>query len=103
LVQEGLARELVSRVQRLRKDAGYDVSTRIVLAIHGADAVLEAARAHREHVAGETPAREFVIGGALDAPDRIEPVVIETHAAALAVRRHGEGRTDSGPGQADRS
>jgi isoleucyl-tRNA synthetase len=103
LLQEGLARELVSRVQRLRKDAGYDVSTRIVLAIHGDEAVLEAARAHREYVAGETLAREFVIGGRLDAPDRIEPVVIETHAAALAVRRHGEGRTDSGPGQADRS
>ena len=32
LASEGLARELVNRIQRLRKDAGYDVTTRIASA-----------------------------------------------------------------------
>src|SRR2546426_5088427 len=36
LVQEGLAREVVNRVQRLRKDAGYDYTTRIELSVTGA-------------------------------------------------------------------
>ena len=101
LISEGLAREIVSRVQRLRKEAGYEVSTRIELAIVGDEALVNAATRWRDWIAGETLAREFLVGKALDAPDRIEPVVIDEHAAALAVRRYGEGRTDSGPAQAD--
>jgi isoleucyl-tRNA synthetase len=97
LAAEGLARELVNRIQRLRKDVGYDVTTRIVLALTGDEAVEAAARRHAEYIAGETLAVEFLIGQTIAGPDRIEPVVMDEHAAALAVRRHGDGRTPSGP------
>jgi isoleucyl-tRNA synthetase len=63
LRQEGMARELISRVQRMRKDAGLAVSDRIRLAIGGDPAVLEAATTHREWIAGEVLATEVVIGG----------------------------------------
>src|SRR5690606_29261791 len=33
LLAEGIAREVVNRVQRLRKDAGYDYTTRIALGV----------------------------------------------------------------------
>ncbi len=60
---EGLARELVSRVQRLRKEAGFAVSDRISVAVWG-DPELEAAvQAHREWIAEEVLARELAIGG----------------------------------------
>jgi isoleucyl-tRNA synthetase len=62
LRQEGMARELVSRVQRMRKDAGLQVSDRIRLAVRGADEIESAARAHREYVAGEVLARPFLVG-----------------------------------------
>ncbi len=101
LVEEGLARELVNRIQRLRKDAGYQVSTRVIVSLDGDAALLQAARTHQEYIAGETLAREFHIGMPLAAPDRIEPVVIEAHAAAIAVQRWGDGRTLSGPVLAD--
>jgi isoleucyl-tRNA synthetase len=101
LASEGLARELVNRIQRLRKDAGYDVSTRIALAIEGDAALLDAARQHRDYICHETLAREFAVGVPLDAPDRSEPIVIDEHAAALAVRRLGDGRTLSGPALPD--
>jgi isoleucyl-tRNA synthetase len=97
LAREGLARELVNRIQRLRKEAGYDVSTRIVLAIAGDNPVLEAVRAHADYISGETLATDLSIGAPMETPDRIEPVVIDDHAAALAVRRSGDGRTPSGP------
>ena len=77
LAREGLARELVSRIQRLRKEAGYDVSTRIALAITGDDPVREAATTWREWIAGETLARELVIGSVNWEPDRIEPIAID--------------------------
>jgi ATP-binding protein involved in chromosome partitioning len=40
LEAEGLARELVSRVQRLRKDAGFAVTDRIALAVQGPAAAM---------------------------------------------------------------
>ncbi len=97
LAEEGLARELVNRIQRLRKDAGYDVSTRIALALEGDQPLLDAAVKWGEFIAGETLAREFRVGAALASPDRVEPVVVENHAGALAVRRLRDGRTLSGP------
>ena len=44
--QEGLAREVVNRVQRLRKEAGYVYTDRIGLWISGDGPVLEAVRGH---------------------------------------------------------
>ena len=59
---EGLARELVSRVQRLRREAGLAVSDRIQLAIAG-DAELEGvARQYAEHLATETLATRVLVG-----------------------------------------
>jgi isoleucyl-tRNA synthetase len=61
---EGLARELVNRVQRLRKDAGLEVSDRIRLGIAGDDEVRAAAGAHRDFIARETLTVEFEIATA---------------------------------------
>ena len=63
LRQEGMARELISRVQRMRRDAGLAVSDRIRLAVGGDPAVREAATAHREWIAGEVLATEVIVGG----------------------------------------
>lgn len=89
---EGLARELVSRVQRLRKDAGYDVSTRIELSISGDAELQQAANEWQEWIAGETLARKLVVGEELTAHDRTDSVTIDGHVAALAVRRSEERR-----------
>jgi len=62
LLEEGLARELVNRVQRLRRDAGFEVSDRIRLGIFGSEAVQRAAGAHEGFITGETLALEYEIG-----------------------------------------
>jgi isoleucyl-tRNA synthetase len=87
LRQEGLARELVNRVQRLRKDAGYDYTTRIALAVTGADDVLEAARAFDTFIAGETLARRFEIGDELVGPDVRETVNLNGRDAVVMLER----------------
>ena len=58
---EGLARELVSRVQRLRKETGLAVSDRIRLAVATTSEVQEALRPHAAWIAGEVLARDLVI------------------------------------------
>jgi isoleucyl-tRNA synthetase len=65
---EGLARELVSRVQRLRRDAGLVVSDRIRVLVVGDPDVEAAVREHRQYVAGEVLARRLGVG----APERGE-------------------------------
>jgi len=62
LVREGLARELVNRIQRLRKDAGLDVTDRIRLGIYGPRPVRDAAAGHREFISGETLATSMDVG-----------------------------------------
>jgi isoleucyl-tRNA synthetase len=58
---EGIARELVSRTQRLRKDSGLDVSDRIILHVAGPAPVIEAVTAHQGWIEGEVLARRLVI------------------------------------------
>ena len=62
---EGLARELVNRIQRLRRDSGLAVSDRIRLGIAGGDAVRAAAAEHEGAIARETLAVAVEIGGRL--------------------------------------
>ena len=91
LSSEGLARELINRVQRLRKDAGYAHTARIELWIAGPAAVLEAAQAHAELLCGETLARALHLGERPSAADREETLDIDGHHVTIAVRRHPAG------------
>jgi isoleucyl-tRNA synthetase len=59
LRQDGRAREIVHAVQNARKSAGLQVEDRIELALDGAPALMDAAHAHRDYLAGETLAVEF--------------------------------------------
>lgn len=87
LRREGLAREVVNRVQRLRKEAGYDYNTRIALSISGAEDVLAAAHAYHEFIAGETLARHLEAGEDLSNSDVREAVDIDGRRVVLSVRR----------------
>jgi len=62
LRREGIARELVRTVQDARKQAGLEVSDRIVLGVSGTAAVEEALAQYREYLMQETLAREWAIG-----------------------------------------
>ncbi|MBP5787150.1 MAG: isoleucine--tRNA ligase, partial [Kiritimatiellae bacterium] len=54
LIREGLGRELVNRIQNLRKESGLEVSDRIRLRIEGDDELREAAEACRNFIGEET-------------------------------------------------
>jgi isoleucyl-tRNA synthetase len=59
---EGVAREVISRVQRMRKEAGLAVSDRIRLWISGDALVRDAAETHRAWIMDEVLATALVIG-----------------------------------------
>jgi isoleucyl-tRNA synthetase len=64
LRREGRAREIVHAVQNARKTAGLQVEDRIELALDGDAALLDAAQAHQDYVAGETLAITLEHGNA---------------------------------------
>jgi isoleucyl-tRNA synthetase len=91
LKDEGLAREIVSRVQRLRKDAGYHIADRIHLWVDGDAAVVKAARRFAEYIAGETLAVGVQVANGEPSPpaDLTQQVDLDGIAARIAVRRAG--------------
>jgi isoleucyl-tRNA synthetase len=62
LRSEGLARELINRIQRMRRDVGLEITDRIRLAVYGPDEVLSAASTHGPFISGETLAVELAVG-----------------------------------------
>jgi isoleucyl-tRNA synthetase len=62
LRREGHAREIVHAVQNARKSAGLAVEDRIELHLAGNPALLAAAKAHRDHLIGETLAVALTFG-----------------------------------------
>jgi len=87
LRREGLAREVVNRIQRLRKEAGYAYTDRITLAVDGPPELLAAVRDHAEFIRGETLARELAIGAWPEGADRREEVHIDGTLLRLACTR----------------
>ncbi|MFO0665881.1 MAG: isoleucine--tRNA ligase [Polyangiaceae bacterium] len=58
LRDEGLYREVLSKVQGMRKDAGLDFADRIHLTIHGSERTLRVVKAHEKNLAAEVLATE---------------------------------------------
>jgi isoleucyl-tRNA synthetase len=59
LIQEGQARELVNRIQKLRKDLNFEVVDRIKVVFETSPELKEAFDAHRSYIVAETLAEEF--------------------------------------------
>jgi isoleucyl-tRNA synthetase len=97
LRREGLAREIVNRVQRIRKEAGYSYTDRIALWIDGDQPVLEAVQAHASFIRGETLARGLEVAARAPAPDLEQRVDMDGHGAVVGVQRYQDGRTAAAP------
>jgi isoleucyl-tRNA synthetase len=57
---EGIARELVNRVQNLRKDSGLEITDRILLKVDTNDLIQQAINANKEYVCNEILANGIV-------------------------------------------
>ncbi|HEX6576344.1 MAG TPA: isoleucine--tRNA ligase [Gemmatimonadaceae bacterium] len=84
---EGLAREVVSRIQRLRKETGLAVSDRINLAVAGTREIEEAVRAHNGWIEGEVLAVRITVGENSDNFNAAHTVDIDGQPARIAIER----------------
>ena len=65
-LREGLARDLVRRIQFMRKEAGLEISEFIEVSIDGPSDKLELVKPKIGYIASETRAREIVLGSPLE-------------------------------------
>ena len=61
LKEEGIARELVNRIQNIRKDSGFDVTDKIKISILKHDLLTETIENYKEYIASQTLAREILV------------------------------------------
>ena len=97
LRREGIARELVNRIQRLRRDSGLAVSDRIKLGVFSSDSeVVESLRSWSDYVAGETLA--VAVDSGTDIPNSaaystVQEVELDGTTARIALVATNQGTT----------
>jgi len=84
LREEGLARELINRIQGARKDLSLGYTDRICVTIGGDEALVRAAERFGEHIAGETLASSWVVGEGTDGAHTLD---VDGRTLVLQVQR----------------
>ena len=62
LIEEGFVREIISKIQTMRKEAGFEVMDKIVVYAHGNDKIQDVMKAHEDEIKSEVLADEMVLG-----------------------------------------
>ncbi len=99
LKAEGSARELVNRIQRLRKDSGLAITDRIRLAVYGPERIRAAAHDHHDFICDETLALQLEIYDGQDTIngyDSVQNVTIDDMDVVIALSQGGESRPSAG-------
>ena len=62
LIEEGFVREIISKIQTMRKEAGFEVMDKITVYADGNDKIQEVMKAHEDEIKSEVLADEMVLG-----------------------------------------
>ncbi len=84
LIEEGFVREIISKVQTMRKEADFQVMDRIVIYAMGNDKIEGILAAHKDEIQGEVLANDIVLGST---KGYIKDWVINGEKVTMAVER----------------
>ncbi|MDR8390664.1 isoleucine--tRNA ligase [Aliifodinibius sp. S!AR15-10] len=87
LMQEGLAREFVNRIQNMRKEADFDVVDRIMIGFEGSDTLEKAVESMDEYIKRETLA-EKISTEELEVFDFVKTWEIGEEDCTISIRRN---------------
>ena len=88
LIAEGLARELVNKIQHMRKDAGFEVQDKINISLqHAPKAVQEALQAHQGYICQETQAKQLQWLPEQDVLPGLTPLQLNEHQLHIQLKR----------------
>ena len=72
LIEEGFVREIISKVQTMRKEAGFEVMDKIVVSFKAEKTICEVFAAHKEEIQSEVLAVDIKEGAVRRLPERVE-------------------------------
>ncbi len=72
LISEGVARELVNRIQNLRKETGLEVTDKIILNLKNDESIVNAVAQNKDYICSETLANDLVLQEQVDNGTEIE-------------------------------
>ena len=79
LIAEGIARDLVNRIQNLRKDAGFQVTDRINIAVEDQETIRQAVVDYGDYICAET------LADRLDLKTGVHGTIVELHEELTVV------------------
>ncbi len=74
---EGIARELINKIQNIRKDSGFEVTDNIIIQIESEKEIEEAVRIHQDYIKSQVLAKEIIIKDTLNSSSDITIIEIE--------------------------
>ena len=78
---EGISRELVNRIQNIRKEQGFDVTDNIIVEIEKQETLCKAAEAFRDYICGETLTQKLIFSDKVACPLQTIDVIEGTELA----------------------
>jgi isoleucyl-tRNA synthetase len=87
LVQEGMAREFINRVQNMRKEADFEVTDRITIGVIGGDEIKEAVVSMSDYIKQETLAEDIQLTE-LEVSDFVKSWEIDSGECTISIRRN---------------
>ena len=72
LLREGIARELVNRIQNIRKSNGYEIIDKIIVEIESRDEINEAVKEYTNYIASQTLANSVLLSSHLENATELE-------------------------------
>jgi isoleucyl-tRNA synthetase len=87
LIQEGLAREAVNRIQTIRKEQNFDITDRINLWVNGDLKIIDAIKAHSNYVSSEVLAISLNYSSSIPNDVIVSQVELDGHDMIFGLKK----------------
>jgi isoleucyl-tRNA synthetase len=91
LWQEGIAREVINRIQNLRKDRNFDVTDKIIVEMQENAEIKEALNKNISYICSEILAEEFNLVAKIESADKVSVELTDTITTAISIRKINQG------------
>ncbi|MDP4266840.1 MAG: isoleucine--tRNA ligase [Bacteroidota bacterium] len=87
LQEEGIAREIINRIQNIRKDNGYEVTDKIKVLLENNKDLNNAVSKNLQYICTEILAQEFNLVDKIDSEDKIQIELIENISTYIKIEK----------------
>ncbi|MCX6304205.1 MAG: isoleucine--tRNA ligase [Bacteroidetes bacterium] len=87
LLQEGLAREVINRIQNLRKDKGFEVTDKIIVKFQSQADIDEAVHCNIAYICSETLAQSFEVVDTIEESERVAIEITDKISTFIEIKK----------------